>query len=387
MNDRGTPTLLVLAAATAVAVGACASTDESVPERGSDDAPDYQSTRDDAANSSDSSSSPSTSRAAAPQTRQSATGESGSGGGSAEPPKAVGPVAEVDGEAIPAEAFNEEIQKVAKTGKFPPSLLNKFKTRLIDRLVDQHLVDRAIEREEIEVSEKEVDGKLEKVRARFERAAKKKGKEQSLEQVASQYGISDSELRDSVRRSIAIEKLLVGEGMERPTDNEVEQYYEENKKKFTRPKQVRTRHILAKVKPDAAEAKWNDAKDRIKKIREKATADGTEFSDLAKETSDGPSAKNGGDIGYISRNQFDSSFTKVAFKLEKGEISEPVRTKYGWHIIKTLDKRKSKTLPFEEVEGQLEEQLKNKRIQKRLQKHLDDLRSGATIEKHPENVE
>lgn len=369
---------LALLVASVLVAAACASTDESFSGDDSGETPDYQSTRDDAATQTDSTGSTSASGEAG---RQAAGGQ---GGGA---PKAVGPVAHVDGTPIPAEDFNEEIEKVSKTGRFPPQLLQKFKSRLIERLIDQHLVDRAIEQKEIEVSEQEVDEKLETVRARFDEAARAQGTEQSLEQVAQKYGISDGELRDSVRRSIAIEKMLVEQGLELPDDSEVREYYENNKDKFTRPEQVRARHILAKVNPDADDETWKEAKKRIQKIREKATSDETDFAKLAEKKSEGPSAKNGGDIGYVSREQFAKEFTDAAFELEKGEISKPVRTKYGWHIIKTVDKRDSKTLPFEKVQDKLTEQLKNKRVQKRLQSYLDELRQDAEIEKHPDNVE
>lgn len=369
---------LALLVASVFVAGACASADESVSSDSSGETPDYQSTRDDAATQTDSTGS----KAASGEAGGQAAG--GQGGGA---PKAVGPVAHVDGTPIPAEDFNEEIEKVSKTGRFPPQLLQKFKSRLIERLIDQHLVDRAIEQKEIEVSEKEVDDKLETVRARFDEAARAQGTEQSLEKVAQKYGISDGELRDSVRRSIAIEKMLVEQGLELPDDSEVREYYENNKDKFTRPEQVRARHILAKVNPDADDETWEEAKKRIQKIRETATSDETDFAKLAEKKSEGPSAKNGGDIGYISREQFAPEFTKVAFEQKKGEISEPVRTKYGWHIIKTVDKRESKTLPFEKVQDKLAEQLKNKRVQKRLQSYLDELRQDAEIEKHPDNVE
>jgi len=382
------PLPISLAAAAVLLLSACASTDERVPDDSSEAPPDYQSTRDDSSSSGPSSNSESRAEGAEQNAQRRALRKGSSrGGGSGEPPRAVGPVAHVDGEPIAADAFNEEIQKVAETGKFPPSVLHKFKTRLIDRLVDQHLVDRMLRQTDIEVTKREIDEQLEQVRARFDRAARQGGNEQSLEQIAKRHGISDDDLRDSIRRSIAIEKFFVERGLDLPTESEAQNFYEKNEKKFTRPEQVRTRHILAQVSPDAAESKWNEAKSRIEKIRKKVVSDGAKFAEMARKKSDGPSAKNGGDIGFISRNQFDASYTKVAFKQKKGEVSPPVKTKYGWHLIKTVDKRESKTLPFEQIEERLTQQLKNRRIQKRLQKHLDELRSDADIEKHLDNIE
>ncbi len=407
----GETTLAVLAALGLAAGTACASSPD-IPEESSEKDPSYRSAESDESGgdsadgqnqqTQNQQSSGQTARAQGgqqPGGQQPAARRRGQPGGGqqqpSEPPEATGPVATVDGDPIPAEVFNDEIKKVAKTGKFPVPLLHKFKGRLIDRLIDQRLIDDAIEASSVEVSDKEVDDKLEQVRSQFDQAAKQqsgqqgRGKRpQSLEQVASQYGIGQDELRDSIRRSIAIEKLLVDKkDVEMPTDKEVRKFYDNNQKQFSRPEQVRVRHILVRVQPDAGDKAWKKARKKIGKIRKKATKDSTKFAKLAKDTSDGPSAKKGGDVGFIGREQFDKNFTDAAFDLEKGKISKPVKTKYGYHIIKLVDRREAETVPFEEVKDRLAKQLKNQRVHKQLQSYVKELRKDAEIEKHPDNVE
>ncbi len=393
-------TTLTIIAGLAVSLGAaCASSSSDLPEEESGEERAYQSAQsgenDNASGDEQEGNSSSSSSGGAMQAGQPAAGNQGQGGQNqpSEPPEATGPIATVDGEKIPAEAFNDEIEKVSKTGKFPPPLLHKFKGRLIDRLIDQRLIDDAIDSASIEVSEEEVDKKLEQVRSEFDQAAEQsqgQGQQRpgSLEQVASQYGIGEGELRDSIRRSIAIEKLLVErEDVELPTDKEVRKFYDENQKQFTRPDQVHVRHILVRVQPKADEATWKEAKDEIAELRKKVVEESTDFATLAKEKSDGPSAKKGGDVGFIGRDQFDENFTDAAFDLEKGDISEPVKTKYGWHIIELVDRRESKTVEFDEIKDRLTKQLKNKRVHEQLQSYVKKLREDAEIEKHPDNVE
>ena len=311
-----------------------------------------------------------------------------SGGQAKGPPEATGPVAHVNGNPIAAAKFNDEMKKVAKTGKFPPQLLHRFKSRLIDRLVDQKLIDDAIANSSVKVADKEVDAKLDQVRAEFDEANKKSGgKATSLKAVAKKYGISDDELRESVKRSIAIEKLLVENGLELPTDKDVKKFYDDNPDKFTRPEQVHTRHILKKVSPKAGEEAVAKAKEKITELRKKATAKDADFAKLAEKHSDGPSAKKGGDIGFIGKEQFQPEYTKAAFALQKDQISEPVKTRYGWHLIKLVERRDSKTIPFEKVEGRLAKQMKNQKIQKELKTYVKELRSSAKVEKHPDNIE
>jgi peptidyl-prolyl cis-trans isomerase C len=395
----GERTLAVLAALGLAAGTACASSPD-IPEESSEKNPSYRSAQsDDSGGSDESQNQQAASQQTSGQTAQTQStqgaqrrGQPGAGQQQpSEPPEATGPVATVDGDPIAAEVFNDEIKKVAKTGKFPVPLLHKFKGRLIDRLIDQRLIDDAIEDSSVEVSDKEVDDKLEQVRSQFDQAAKQQGRgkrPQSLEQVASQYGIGQDELRDSIRRSIAIEKLLVDKkDVEMPTDKEIRKFYDNNQKQFSRPEQVRVRHILVRVQPDAKEKAWKKAEKKIGKIRKKATKDSTKFAKLAKDKSDGPSAKKGGDVGFIGRKQFDKNFTDAAFGLEKGKISKPVKTKYGYHIIKLVDRREAETVPFEKVKDRLAKQLKNQRVHKQLQSYVKELRKDAEIKKHPDNVE
>jgi peptidyl-prolyl cis-trans isomerase C len=404
----GETTLAILAALGLAAGTACASSPD-IPEESSEKDPSYQSaeSEDNGGDSADGQNQNQRQQQARGQQPSGQTAQAQNGQGAqqpgaqrggqqpSEPPEATGPVATVDGDSISAEVFNDEIKKVAKTGKFPVPLLHKFKGRLIDRLIDQRLIDDAIEASSVEVSGEEVDDKLEQVRSQFDQAAKQQsGKQgrgqrpQSLEQVASQYGIGQDELRDSIRRSIAIEKLLVDKkDVEMPTDKEIRKFYDNNQKQFSRPEQVRVRHILVRVQPKAGDETWKKAEKKIGKIRKKATKDSTKFAKLARDKSDGPSAKKGGDVGFIGRKQFDKNFTDAAFDLEKSKISKPVKTKYGYHIIKLVDRREAETVPFEEVKDRLAKQLKNKRVHKQLQGYVKELRKDAEIEKHPKNVE
>lgn len=390
-------TTVAVAATLALTFSAACASSPDIPEE-SGEKNSYQSANDDGDGSSSSSQAEgqngkqNAGQANAPPAAQSKQGSSKKRPSG--PPKATGPVATVDGEPIPAKAFNDEISKISKTGKFPPALLHRFKGRLIDRLIDQRLIDNAIENSSVEVQEKEVDKKLEEVRSQFDKAKKQKqtstgkaGTAQSLEKLAQKYGISSDELRDSIRRSLAIEKLLLDKGVEKPTDKEVRTFYEENPDKFSKPEQVHVRHILVKVKPGSGDAKWKKAKKQIDKLHKKATNEGTDFAKLAEKKSDGPSAKKGGDIGFISKKQFDKSFTKVAFKLDKGQISEPVKTRYGWHIIKLVERRDPEQVDYEKIKPKLTKQLKNQRIHKKLKSYLKDLRKDAEIEKKPGNVE
>ena len=147
-----------------------------------------------------------------------------------------------------------------------------------------------------------------------------------------------------------MEKVTVAE-------DEISDFYELNPAGFREPEQVKARHILFKVPPGASESADNSAKEKALAILEEAKK-GKDFAALARKHSEGPSASQGGDLGYFSRGQMVKPFEEVAFSLKKGEIGGPVKTQFGWHLIKVDDRKAAvvKTLP--EVRDQIEASIK-----------------------------
>jgi len=117
------------------------------------------------------------------------------------------------------------------------------------------------------------------------------------------------------------------------SDIEISEYYEEHPDEFQNPKTVEARHILIKVGPDAAPEEVAQAKEKIEDILKKAKG-GQDFAELAKQYSEGPSKDKGGHLGSFRRDAMVKPFADKAFGMQAGEISDPVQTRFGWHIIK-----------------------------------------------------
>ncbi len=117
-------------------------------------------------------------------------------------------------------------------------------------------------------------------------------------------------------------------------DKEISEYYDANIEKYETAKTVNARHILIKVDENADEAIVEKARVKALDIYTKATTEKQNFEELAKKYSEGPSGKDGGNLGSFERNKMVKPFSDKAFELAAGEISEPVRTSFGWHIIK-----------------------------------------------------
>ena len=381
-----------VALAAIVGLAACASSPE-LPDDSSDSPKKYQSTQ--STDSTPESTSDSTSK---PNSMSSGSAESGptsrtskqSGSkGSTGLPEATGPIAHVDGSPVPAEKFNSAMQRLSTTGGIPPRFLKQMSGRLIDRLIDRRLVEDRLAEADIDVTDQEIDSEIESVKAEIAKMAKAKGQDEvTLETVIKEKGISKEELKDSLRQAIALRKYLTEErDVSLPSDEEVRSFYESNAKKFTRPEQVHAHHILIRVKKGEGEKAWKKAKKKVTDLRKQISAGDISFAEAAKSSSEGPSSERGGDMGFISRDRLDEDFSKAAFSLETNTLSEPVKTDFGWHLIKITERKPSKQVPFEEVEQRLRRKLEEQAIKKGRDELLSDLRDQAKIEKHPDNIQ
>lgn len=138
---------------------------------------------------------------------------------------------------------------------------------------------------------------------------------------------------------------------------EVEAYYIDNKAKFETPKTVEARHILIMVDADAAEEAVNTAKERIQAVLEKYK-NGEDFAELAKQYSEGPTKTKGGDLGAFKKEDMVAPFSEKAFSLKPGEVSEPVRTRFGWHLIKVEKVNAATTQSLEAAQDTITQALK-----------------------------
>lgn len=166
-----------------------------------------------------------------------------------------------------------------------------------------------------------------------------------------------------------------------PSEEEIKRYYEDNVARFTHEKQVRAQHILLRVKPDAPRAEVEKVRARLAKILEEAKK-GKDFAELAmKYSEDEATAKKGGELGFFSSEQMTPAFSKAAFDLKPGEISDIVQTPYGFHIIKAEEITEPRTAPFDEVKSEIEKEIKSQDAKDLAFKQMRNLRDLAYARK------
>jgi len=140
------------------------------------------------------------------------------------------------------------------------------------------------------------------------------------------------------------------------SDDEIADYYDEHPAEFQNPKTVEARHILIKVDPQANPEDVAKAKDRIESVLQKAK-DGQDFAELAKQFSEGPSKDKGGYLGSFRREAMVKPFSDKAFAMQAGEISDPVKTQFGWHIIKVDKVNDASTTSLADATDQIRQKL------------------------------
>ena len=199
-------------------------------------------------------------------------------------------------------------------------------------------------------------------------------KKELLYQEALKKGIDkDAEYQRKVEE---FKKLtLIGQLLEKEietkakvTDQDVKDYYEKHKEELASVSQIRASHILVKTEEEA------------KKILERLKK-GEDFAKIAKKSSIDPgSAKNSGDLGFFSSGQMVPEFEAAAARLKTGEISEPVKTKFGYHIIKVTDKKMGKPVEFEKVKNVIFQRLSAEKQKEFFDSYIEDLKKSYKVE-------
>src|SRR4051812_30986077 len=166
------------------------------------------------------------------------------------------------------------------------------------------------------------------------------------------------------RNRLLMDSLLANEGKAATTDDAMKKVYDEASKQIVGEQEVHARHILVETEDEA-----KAVADELKK--------GADFAELAKKKSKDPGASDGGDLGFFTKEQMVPEFSTVAFTLEPGKISDPVKSQFGWHVIKVEEKRNRKAPDFEQVKGQIETYV----TRKAQSDYVAKLREAAKVER------
>jgi peptidyl-prolyl cis-trans isomerase C len=225
--------------------------------------------------------------------------------------------------------------------------------QIMPTLVEFEIAKAYAEENGITVSESEVNQEIETIKDQIVEQARAQGmnvgREKAFQQALEQAGLTEEELREQIREQLPVQKVQVRvAGDAEASQEEIEQFYEENKKlQFTTPEQRCARHILFN----------KDQREKAEEVKGQLQ-NGADFAELAKEFSQDPAgAENGGDLGCLGKGETVPSFEEAVFNARQGEIVGPVESEFGYHLIEVTDIKERSTQPLSEVETQIREQL------------------------------
>jgi foldase protein PrsA len=255
-------------------------------------------------------------------------------------------IATVDKEKISQEQLNEELNK-----QYGASVLNM--------MISNKVVDLEADKAKVKVTDKEIKAELDKMVEQY-------GGQDTFNMLLAQNGLTEDVFKEQIEQNLKVTKIL--EPSIEITDDEIKTYFEDNKASFDTPEQVEASHILVEDEKTAKEVK--------KKIDE-----GGDFAELAKEYSTDTQTKdNGGELGYFPTGQMVEEFDKAAFAMKVDEISDPVKTDYGYHIIKVTGKKEAKEATLEDSKEQIKEALLDQKVQEQASTWLSEATAKYKIE-------
>jgi len=278
-----------------------------------------------------------------------------------------GAAAIVNGEIIRSEEVDKRLGVYKNLNQ---EITDSTKRLVLDQLIDKMLLKQFVKEQGIIVSVDEIQAELEKVKFFFESSQNNSGV--TLEKILESRGSSIVKLREEIRNTVALSKFLSKE----IKDEEMRAFFDSNRDLFN-GEEVRASHLLIDTRNLKSEEEIDKARQKIEKLK-KEIDNGADFADLAKKNSDCPSSEKGGDLGFFEKKgTMVEPFANAAFLLKVGEVSDPVKTQYGFHLIKVTDRRGGKEVSYDEVKETVDQIYRERKTENLLK----SLREKATIER------
>jgi parvulin-like peptidyl-prolyl isomerase len=305
----------------------------------------------------------------------------------------TGPIAKVGDVEIPNAAFREiydlKIKKYADRGReIPPAADRRYRKSIAERLIYHEVLAQEAKALGIDYDPAEL----------AERDEQQKRGIREWDKHLERRGETETSLREMVIAELREKAILEKLGKLEVTEAEVAEDYEKIKGNWKSDKpRVKASHILVPIgpSPDPANVKpgektpeptpeerkqWEaEAQAKAKEIHAKVTAPDADFAKIAEEFSDGPSKGKGGDIGIFTPDRMAEEFSAAAFALEPGQISEPVKTKFGYHIIKVSGKWPAGDLPQDALEDDIKERLRQRKLHQGRRELKEELLAKYTV--------
>lgn len=295
------------------------------------------------------------------------------------PSESTDAAAIVNGSSIPMSELRMVVSNLVKQNGMDvekvDTLMAQFGSNVLKRLIDGELLFQAAQDGGFLASKEDVDSMYEKLASQYDDPAK-------FQSDMKTRGFTEASLKTYIQKQLSIqeyiEKTIVPKAI--VPEETVRKAYDQNPQNFVQKEEVRASHILISSSASDPKEKRDAALKKAKKVAALAKAKGADFAELAKKYSDGPSGPSGGDLGFFSRGRMVKAFEDAAFSMKVNEVSDPILTQFGYHIIKVTDRHEGKTIPFEDVKAKLTKDLKSRMVNELVEKELAGLKEKAKIQ-------
>lgn len=290
----------------------------------------------------------------------------------------LGAVAIVNGKEIAAaelDSLHERaVEQFVRTGRpMNDDLKKRMRSSILRKLIDDEVIKQKAHDEGVDVDRFERVEALNEYKDRM-------GGEKPFKMFLDREKLSEDQIIKSLISDLRRDKLLNKLGnVVAPTEQEIQQHYQANQQLYSVPEMVRARHILLKLGKDEPQEKEQLVLKKAQQIMKEASMPNASFTDLVQKYSEGPSVKQGGDLGFFPRGRMVKSFEDAAFNAPLKEPVGPIKTDFGYHIIYVEEKALKKAAPLEKVRDRIAEIIKHDKRSVKGEAILGDLREDATI--------
>jgi peptidyl-prolyl cis-trans isomerase C len=254
-----------------------------------------------------------------------------------------------------------------------PGLLNKLRRTALEQMIDRKLLLKAASAAG-NTADKEIEDK-------YANILKQYGGEEKLKPLLEQTGTTLPEFTTGVKEDLVIERYLsktITDSVN-VSDEEIKAEFEKNSAEYATGESVRARHILIKADAKEGEAADAAAKKKIEELSQKVRESNADFAAIAKDNSQCPSAANGGDLNFFGRGQMVPPFETAAFAMKPGEISQPVKTDFGYHLIKVEEKKTAEEPNLDKAKPMITNKLKSQKQKQALESQIAQLRTSSKV--------
>jgi parvulin-like peptidyl-prolyl isomerase len=253
--------------------------------------------------------------------------------------------------------------------------LNRIRRQALDTLIEEKLMDYEVKKAGIKVTPREVEAIVDDIKKQ------NKATQQDLEMALAKEGMTFEQYKTQIEKRVLRTKLVQWSVKVEPkaSEKQLRDFYEQNAERYRTPETFRPAHILFGMPKEAPPEKVREVRKKCQEVLDRIRK-GEDFGEMALLYSQDPSAKDRGDLGYFKKGELLPAFEKELNRLRVGEVGDIIRTEFGFHLIKLLDRRGGTPMPFEEAKERVEREYFQSEMDRALRQFITSLKEKYVID-------